>query len=105
VNKPNKPDKGHLRSVWFRLPPRFYQRVGKVAEECALEPEDVISRGVTLVLLEHRKKKSDVTARSRAAATLVSGRWASTTPAERRELAKNLANRRWALKKKAEGDE
>lgn len=103
MHNTNTPDKGQLRSVWFRLPPRFYQRLRKVAEECALEQEDVISRGVTLVLLEHRKT-SNVTARSRAAATLVSGRWASTTPAERRELAKNLANRRWAAKNMAEDD-
>jgi hypothetical protein len=105
VNNPNKPGKDQLRSVWFRLPPRFYQRVRKVAEECALEPEQVISQGVTLVLLEHRKKKSEVTVCSRAAATLVSRRWASTTPAERRKLARSLADRRWASKTKAEGDE
>jgi hypothetical protein len=101
----NATDKDQLLPVWFRFPPRFYQRLEKVAEECTMEPEDVIKRGVTLVLHEYRKKHNDVTMRSKAAATLVSGRWASTTPAERRELAKNLANRRWASKHKAEGNE
>jgi hypothetical protein len=106
MSQPDKPHKDQLRPVWFFLPPRFFRRVRRIAKECAIQPEEVVSRGVTLFVLEHRKKKKvEATACSRAAATLVSKRWASTTAAERRELARELANRRWSGKKKPQVDE
>ena len=85
-----------LTSVWFNLPPSFYRRVQSIAEEGNERPEDVLRRGVRLVLKEKRKKlKDQQKTAAKAAAALVQIRWAKTTASDRRAIATALAAKRW----------
>jgi hypothetical protein len=85
-----------LTSVWFNLPPSFYRRVQRIAEEGNELPEDVLRRGLRLVLQERRRKlKNQQKTSAKAGAALVQIRWAKTTASERRTIATSLAAKRW----------
>jgi hypothetical protein len=85
-----------LTSVWFNLPPSFYRRVQRIAEEGNELPEDVLRRGVRLVLQERRRKlKNQQKTSAKAGAALVQIRWAKTSASDRRAMATALAAKRW----------
>ncbi len=85
-----------LVPVWFDLPARFYRNLQRVADECGLSMAQTLSRGIRLVLKEHRGKKQTPKLKSPGTNQLTERRWAQTPPAERSRQMSELSRKRWA---------
>jgi len=85
-----------LTSVWFNFPPSFYRRVQRIAQECGLTAEEVLRRGVALVVEERRENlKKQPKAKVKPGAALARIRWANTSAIDRRAIGIQLAAKRW----------
>lgn len=87
--------------IWFHFQRRWYLRLKTVAEECGLSMEEVLTRGVKLVLKEHRgKAASGSSGKTKSArktgADLVRRRWEKTPKEERSKFGREMARKRWS---------
>jgi hypothetical protein len=88
--------------IWFHFERRWYLRLNAIAKECGLSMEEVLSRGVKLVLKEHREKAAPgapsgpTKSARKTGADLVRRRWEKTPKEERSKFGREMARKRWS---------
>jgi hypothetical protein len=82
-----------LIPIWFQFSSRFYRRLAAIANECNLDPADVVKRGMRLVLQQQRDRSTQVLQKTPAGLSIY--RWRNIPAEERSRMSREMARKRW----------
>jgi len=93
--------------IWFRFTPDWYSKLKALADESGVAMDTVIREGVKMYAKASQAKKGMTgsppelpdSLASSSATELAKRRWRKLSPEQRREQARNAAQKRWAGKK------